>query len=219
MNNRNSVSSATPISGLVGQLRNQARSFVHEEYQLAKAELAEKGSRFGRNGAAIAVAGMIAYACVILMLQAFGLVIAYAFAQLGWSPLLSIAAGFGCLAGFLVLVSVAVAWAGMRGIQGGTLKPEKTIESLKGLNGSRHKGESPDPPENVPKRSTDEMESDVLAVEDDMGRTLREIRYRITPDYLLRQADEKLQAHPYRWSLIALGTGLVSGVVLRRRLS
>ena len=52
-----------------------------------------------------------------------------------------------------------------------------------------------------------------------MGATLDELGYRLeSPRYLNAQLKGKLRKNPYRAGLIALGVGVLSGLLVRRKL-
>lgn len=202
------------FSGLFRQLKEQTKAFVQQEYRLAKTELGEKGSRLRRHGALIAAAALVAYAACIVLMMAVGLLIAYALAQFAWHPLLTLCVGLGGISMFLLIASGIVAWGALRRLQTPTLKPEKTLDTLKAI-GSPELRDSRSSP---PMGSTTQLEWNVVAAERDIGQTIREIRRRVTPEYLRCRAEEEVSEHPLRWSLIAAATGLLAGSLLRRML-
>jgi len=103
-----------------------------------------------------------------------------------------------------------------------SVAPEKTLETLKDLKEikpttAREPEAARTPTE--PKRSSDEIHANVVATEQMMGETVQEIGRRLTPHYANQQFRRKFQEHPYRWNLIAIGTGFVSALWVKRRMN
>jgi hypothetical protein len=108
---------------LLKELGGEVGTLVRQEVQLAKAELAEKGRRFGVGAVLFGVAALAGLAALgaatAAAILAVSLVMAPVFAAL------VVAAGFGLVGGLAVL-------AGKRNIQHATPPvPEETIETVK----------------------------------------------------------------------------------------
>jgi hypothetical protein len=58
-----------PFVDLVKDLRDESMTLIRQQIELAKTEMSEKASRSARNGAYLAVGGLIAYAGFIYLLQ------------------------------------------------------------------------------------------------------------------------------------------------------
>jgi hypothetical protein len=105
-----------------------------------------------------------------------------------------------------------------------SIAPEKTVETLKDLKqeikpSAREAAPEPTRTATEPKRSSDEIQASVVATEQMMGETVEEIGRRLTPHYASRQFKRKFQEHPYRWNLIAVGTGVASALWLKHRIN
>ena len=96
-----------------------------------------------------------------------------------------------------------------------SLAPTRTIHTLQEFKGGKTTPKSAKPEE--PKYSSEELEAQVEETEYQMGATLDELGYRLSPQYLKARLKGKLRQNPYRAGLIALGVGLIGGLVMRRK--
>jgi len=111
------------IAELVKQLSDQTATLVHQELDLAKAELTAKGKQAGLGAGIFGGAGVFGLyavgamtACVILALST---------AMDGWLAALIVAVVYGAIAGVLAL-------AGKNKVKEGVPPvPEQTVESVK----------------------------------------------------------------------------------------
>uniref|UniRef100_A0AAU2JY53 Phage holin family protein n=1 Tax=Streptomyces sp. NBC_00049 TaxID=2903617 RepID=A0AAU2JY53_9ACTN len=111
------------VSVLVSRASQQISELVREEMQLARAEMTQKGKRFGKGGGLFGAAGLIG----ILAAQAL---VATCIAAL--SLLLPVWASALILTAVLAVVAAVTAMAGKRQIaEAGALVPEQTIDSVK----------------------------------------------------------------------------------------
>ncbi|MGW7466054.1 phage holin family protein [Streptomyces xantholiticus] len=111
-----------PVGELVGRASQQMAQLVREEMQLARAEMNEKGKRFGMGGGLFGGAGLIA----VLGLQALvaTAIIALALVLPWW------AAGL-IITGVLFLIAGVLAAAGKKNIRQATPpKPEQAMSSV-----------------------------------------------------------------------------------------
>jgi len=211
---RDSAGCRTSFFGLVKQLTQEVKTFVKEEARLAKTELAEKFAQLGRNAKPVAIGGFVAYAGLIVLLLAIGLLAGFAFEQLGLETLLAGAAGLGAVALLVLVIGVAFVLKGLKAFSRESLAPQRTIETLQNLKGEAARQE---PPPKEEKRTSQEIEESVLETEDRMAETLEELERRITLRHLRRKAQQEISSHPYRWGLVAVGTGLAGSFFLRRK--
>jgi MFS family permease len=112
-----------PIGELVKQLADQTSTLVHQELELAKAELAEKGRQAGKG------AGLLGGAAVIGLLAA-GALTAFLIMLLdgvlaNWLAALVVAAAFGVIAAVLALQGRKKMQAAVPPL------PEQTVETVK----------------------------------------------------------------------------------------
>ena len=111
-----------PIGDLISRATGQMSQLVREELQLARAEMAQKGKRFGIGGGLFGGAGLLA----VLGLQALVVtaIAALALAVPVWASALIVAA-------VLLAVAAALAAAGKREV--GRAVPPAPEEALAGL--------------------------------------------------------------------------------------
>ncbi len=200
------------------------KTFIQNEIQLLKAELSEKSSRLGKNAAALAVGGCVAYAGLIVFLAGVGYLLSYAFEETGMSPKLADFLGWVIIGLLGIVMGGIFVFKGLRTISREQLAPQKTLHTLKELKpeppltaraGTSQAYHPLNQPVESQGHSSEELEANVLATEQRMGEKLQEIQWRVSPQHVQQQLSHKYHSHPYRWNLVALGTGLVGGVVMK----
>src|SRR5439155_13244120 len=192
------------------------------EVQLAKAEISENISRMGRNAVAIAIGGFVAYAGLIVFLAGLGLLLGFAFEKLGLQPALAAFIGFAIIGLVAAGIGYGFIAEALKSFSHSSMKPEKTIETLKDLKGSEPEYEqfdNADSEDDEPKRSSKEIHASVVAHESAMGETMDEISRRLTPRYASEQFKTKFRDHPYRWNFVAMLTGLAGGFFVKRKIT
>jgi hypothetical protein len=112
-----------PVAELLKELSEQTSTLVHQELELAKLELAQKGKRAGVGTGLFGGASVIALYAVGALTAAIVLLLATTLA--GWLAALIVAAAYGLLAGGLAL-------AGRAQVQQATPPvPQQATESVK----------------------------------------------------------------------------------------
>src|SRR6266480_2932147 len=164
--------SRTSIFGLIGDLKDETKTFIKEEVQLAKAEISENISRMGRNAVALAVGGFVAYAGLIVFLGGLGLLLGFAFEKLGLQPALAAFIGLAIIGLMAAGIGYAFIAESIKSFSHSSMKPEKAIETLKDLKGSEPEHEEFENSEDEPKRSSEEIQASVVAHENAMGETM-----------------------------------------------
>jgi len=208
------------IFDLFKDLREEVKTFLRKEVHLAKAELSEKISRMGKESVSIAIGGFVAYAGLIVFLGALGMLIAFGLLWLNLDPFLSAFIGLGALGFIIIAVGAMMLLSGIKALKKESLTPERTIESLQRVNGTKHHVDKPTAPK--PKkdgRSSAEIERSVVRTESQMAETLEELGDRLSMTHLRRQAKVEVQKHPYRWSLVAMGAGVCGSFIMKRKLA
>src|SRR6184192_987099 len=212
--------SRTSIFGLIGDLKDETKTFIKEEVQLAKAEISENISRMGRNAVAIAIGGFVAYAGLIVFLAGLGLLLGFAFEKLGLQPALAAFIGLAIIGLMAAGIGYAFIAESLKSFSHSSMKPEKTIETLKDLKGEPYYEQFEDADsDGEPKRSSKEIHASVVAHESAMGETMDEISRRLTPRYASEQFKAKFRSHPYRWNFVAMITGLAGGFFVKRKIN
>ncbi|MDX3539623.1 phage holin family protein [Streptomyces sp. MB09-01] len=120
---RHTHSSEESVSVLVSRASQQISELVREEMHLARAEMAQKGKRFGKGGGLFGAAGLIgmlaAQALTATCIAALALILPL------WAAALIVTA-------VLALVAAVTAMAGKKQIaEAGAPVPEQTMDSVK----------------------------------------------------------------------------------------
>ena len=112
-----------PVGELMSELSEQTTRLVHQELELAKLELAEKGKRAGIGAGMFGGAGIVGLYAVGALTACF--ILALATAVTGWLAALIVAAVYAGVAGGL-------AWSGKAKVQQAVPPlPEQATESVK----------------------------------------------------------------------------------------
>ena len=205
-----------PFRSLIADLKQQAKTFIREEVQLAKAEMSEKASRCAKDSGRIAAGGALAYAGLIVFLGGLGFLLAYALEKAGLQPTLAIFIGLAATGLLVLAIGGAMALAGIKAIKKESLVPEKTIETLQRLKGKEPTTEQSPQKEKVKAPSSEALEVAVLRTESELADTVQELTDRVTLKNFRRKANVEIRAHPYRWGLAAAGLGVAGGYLLER---
>jgi hypothetical protein len=220
-NMHNPLLNEVPLSGLFRALSHNVKLFLREEVELVKREMTEKISCYIRNVLALAIGGFVAYAGLIVLLGGLGMLLSLAFQKMGLDAPLAQGAGLGAIGLLVILVGVAMLLKGMKTLASSSLVPERTIDTIKHLKSEEYdlqtQSRKKDEKDARPEQSPEELEKEVLATEDRIGETIEEIIYRTSPVRAKDLAVKNIHAHPYTWSAFALGSGLVSSLLLGRR--
>ncbi|MGW6940331.1 phage holin family protein [Streptomyces xanthophaeus] len=119
----NHYSPEESVGDLVSQASQQISELVREEMQLARAEMAEKGKRFGVGGGLFGGAGLVGFLAAQALVGA--VIAALALLLPVWASALIIAT-------LLAAVAAGMAAAGKKQIaKAGTPAPEQAIDSVK----------------------------------------------------------------------------------------
>lgn len=117
------------LGELFGELSSEISALVRQEMDLAKAEMAQKTSRLGRDAGFLAAGGAIAYAGFLAILA--GVIVALAEAGLPWW-LSALLVGVVVAAGGYILIR-----SGLNGLKQNDLTPRQTIETLREIGNGR----------------------------------------------------------------------------------
>jgi hypothetical protein len=115
-----------------------------------------------------------------------------------------------------VAVGAVLLIKGIRSLSANSLAPQKTLHTLKEFKGGRSEG-AVEPVETGQNASSDDIQLRVEATENRMGETLDELGYRLSPQHLNTVVKDRIQANPYRAGMIAMGAGILGGLMLVRR--
>lgn len=112
-----------PVAELVKRLSEQTSRLAHQEVELAKAELAIKGKRFGIGAGMFGGAGLFGFFALGALTAAA--ILALSLAVAGWLAALIVAGVLGLIAGMVALMGTR------KVIQAGPPVPEQTVESVR----------------------------------------------------------------------------------------
>lgn len=120
---RRAYTSEEPVSVLVSRASQQMSELVREEMQLARAEMVQKGRRFGKGGGLFGAAGLIgilaAQALTATCVAALALVLPL------WASALLVGAALAALAAIVAL------FGKQEVAKAGTPAPQQTIKRVK----------------------------------------------------------------------------------------
>ncbi len=206
------------FADLVRSLNAETRTFIREEFQLAKTELSEKASHLGRNALVLAIGGVVAYAGLLVFLFGLGYLLAWCFELAGLQPVFAGFVGLAAIGLFTMLAGGLLLLKGLQSISQESLAPERTIATLREL-----KGTAPQPtftpPKPAPQVSSAELQAQVESTEERLDETLSEVGRRVSPHHINAVVKNRISSSPYRSGLVAVTAGLLSGFWLRRRFS
>jgi hypothetical protein len=218
---RYSTVSSLSFWRLIEQFAEDVKCFVKEEGKLVKAELSEKVAYLARNSVPAAIGGCIAYIGVNLLFIAIGMIVAYAFQGLGMDPLLATSAGIGATAILVIAVGTLLLIKGIHAFSKANIKPEKTIETVENLKSEEGKAESAakrvEKMDEEDHRNSKEIQESVFDLEEEMADTLSELGRRVSLTSAREHANKEVRAHPYRWGLVAMGTGFAGSFFLKKK--
>jgi hypothetical protein len=153
----------------------------------------------------------------VLTLAAGGL-LAIAFQGLGWSEPLAKFVGI-IAAGLVVsLVGLVFVLKGVRTLSKSSLKPERTLETLRDLRGNDHANISPKPLE--PKAlqpSKEELASRIGQTRSELKHTMHKARKRAAWGTAAGFLGRHARRHPLRMLIIGAGAGLARHAMRHRR--
>lgn len=120
-----------PVTNLIGELRDETLTLVRQEIALAKTEMSEKASVYGRNTGYLAAGALVAYAGAIFILLALSLVLTSIMVQQGVALTTALWAGTGIIGILVGAIGLILVMKAKRTLMNEPLTPNKTVESLK----------------------------------------------------------------------------------------
>jgi hypothetical protein len=217
--------SGSSLSELMKDFKEEAKTLVKQEVQLAKTEISEKVSHLRTNGVTLLIGGFLAYAGLIVLLAALGMLLARLFEKLGLDSTLALCLGLAVIAILVVAIGGGMIMKAISGFkEAGSLAPEKAIDTLKHLKGEEpqlafeQSKEEKKKEKVTSEKSSDEIKAGVLVTETMLQDTASELRRRVSPKYVNQRVKDKFREHPYRWNLVAMASGLASGVFIKYKI-
>jgi hypothetical protein len=153
-----------------------------------------------------------------VILFALSLLATLGFQRLNLDSSAAMAAGFGAVGLITISVGVVVLLTSLKAFSREHLAPERAIANLYKVRGEpvpiQHK---PAKGEQEHKPRSHDLERNVMATEDRLGRTFEELERRLTFGGARRRLVEKARLHPYRYGMIALVAGFTASFLVVRR--
>jgi len=215
-----STAAQPSVLGLTRNLVGEIKTFTRQELALFKAEISEKISSLGKNAVSLAIGGFVAYAGLLVFLIGLGYLLTFAFEAAGLSQLMAAFVGMAVIGLLVMLVGAAFIAKAVSSFKKESLAPERSLKTLQELKGG-HLPSASHPAEHEkreePKRSSAELQAEVERTEAEMGETLDELGYRLSPHHINERIKTRIAERPYRAGMIAMFAGLISGMMVRRR--
>jgi hypothetical protein len=207
---------------LIADLQCDVKNLIRKEIDLAKAEMGEKCSAMGKNAGYAAAGGVLALFALFLLLLGVGAIIARLLQAANLSPGTAYFVSYLGLALILGGIGYALIQKAMNAFSKISLSPEKTIAGAKGaepvpIEIRKVAEEREQEAKKEAKRSSDEIQTEVLATRARMEDEVSELKSRLTPSYMCRSFMAGLKHHPARALIITATTGLGGYLVWRNR--
>jgi hypothetical protein len=207
---------------LIADLQCDIKNLIRKEIDLAKAEMGEKFGAMGRNAGYAAAGGVLALFALFLLLLGVGAIIARLLQAADLSPGTAYFLSYMGLALVLGGVGYALIHKAMSAFSKISLSPEKTIAGAKGaepvpIEIRKAADEKEQEAKKEAKRSSDEIQSEVIATRARMEDEMSELKSRLSPGYMCRSFWAGLKHHPARALIITASTGLGGYLVWRNR--
>lgn len=205
---------------LLGDLQDDVKNLIKKEINLAKAEIGENFSAVGKNAGLAAAGGVLALFALFLLLLGIGALIARLL-QNAMSPGAAYFVSYMGMALVLGGVGYFLIHKAMKAFSNLSFSPDKALAGAKGAEPvpieirKAIDGKSAEVKE--PKRSSDELQSEVIDARMRMDEEMTELKSRLTPGYLLRSLFAGIKHHPTRVLLIGASTGLGGYLMWRNR--
>ncbi len=119
------------IGDLLKRLRDDSTSLIRDEVALAKTEISEELSMIGKNIGFLVAGALVGYAALVILLIAFGSLIAEGLVTAGLPLALAHFLGLAIVAIIVGLISAALVKKALDKLKTANLVPERTMESLR----------------------------------------------------------------------------------------
>lgn len=217
--------SVTPRSerffDLVGDLQTDIKNLIKKEVELAKAEMGEKCSALGRNAGYAAAGGVLALFAAFLLLLGIGAIIARLLQNADISAGTAYFISYMGLALVLGGVGYALIRKAMTAFAKISLSPDKALAGAKGAEPVpieiRQAVENTNGHAKEPRRSSEELQNEVIATRVRMDGEMSELKSRLTPGYMVRSFFAGIKHHPTRTFLITASTSVGGYLMWRNR--
>ncbi len=120
------------IAELIKELRDEAIHLIRQELNLAKTEVSEKASFFGKQAGKVGAGGAVLAVGALMLLTALACLIAWIFAAAWeWHTTSALAAGYAIVGTVIAIIGYSLYKSAMSRINREPAAPERTLQSLK----------------------------------------------------------------------------------------
>jgi hypothetical protein len=154
-----------------------------------------------------------------MLLTGLGFLLSYLFARLGLETVLARFVGFVLVGLLTSAAGAALCLSSLKVLSKQSLAPHKTIETIERISPVPITPAAQSPARPIHSRSSKDLEANVLATQRRMAKTLEKVTGKTNPMRYIDAVVTRVQAHPYRWGLLALGAGFLGSFVVMRQLS
>jgi len=119
------------VGQLLRELSDESTTLFRQEVRLAKAEVTEKIAKAGRNIAAVAVGGLVAFGGYLVLLTAITYGLSVGFERTGVDRDLRLWLAPLIVAIVVLGIGAALALKGLKALKGDSLAPTRTADSIR----------------------------------------------------------------------------------------
>ena len=211
------IGKAFSVFGLTNEFRRELTALVKDEVQLAKVEMTEKVDVLKRNAIALGIGTFVSFAGLVVLSLALGRLLSLAFQGLDWSPALSNFVGITTAGLVVALVGLVFLLKGIKTMSKSSLKPERTIETLRELRGNHHHAAPKVKEPRALQPSKEELEARIDRTRSDLKQTMSKARKRAAWGSAATVLGRHARRHPLRLLVIGAGAGIARQALKRRR--
>lgn len=197
---------------LVGDLQDDFKRLIKKEIDLAKTEMGEKFGSLGKNVGLAAAGAVLALIAAFMLLLGIGAIIANLLQRMDLSPGAAYFISYMGLSLVLGGVGYALIHKALNAFSKISLSPDKALAGAKGAEPVpieiRKAIDDKQTEAKEPRRSSDELQNEVIAARTRMDGEMSELKSRLTPGYMIRSLFAGIKHHPTRAILIGASTGL-----------
>lgn len=125
------MSEEQSVGSLLKQLRDESTTLIRDEVALAKTEMREKASVYGRNIGALIAGALIGYAALVVILLAVGSLIAEGLLGADMDPAMAHFLGLAIVGSVVAIISAILVSKAIGRLKKESLVPERTVETLR----------------------------------------------------------------------------------------
>lgn len=197
---------------LMKDFGREIKTLVQDEVRLAKAELSEKAAIMKGNAISFGVGLFVAFAGIVVLSLGLGRLFALALGNLGWSEDLANFVGIAATGLVVALIGLIFLLKAVKTFSSESLKPERTLETLRELRGAEEVQaenvvEEPEP-EPAIQPSKEELEARIHQTRAEMRQTARQAGKRLAMASMAAFATRHIRRHPIRMLTIGVGAAL-----------